>query len=151
MREAGMLRYMAEAATRYQIERLDESRGHCDCCGGESWSVAGLVFSEDGACAAYWAHWTVGHLSDNGANLDLVLGEWGEGNSADDRFAVALVHFEQEGGTPALMVIDAQGRPAAKGDLAASGLRRDEVIGTPLAQQVFALTDAIYEQDGRFF
>lgn len=64
---------------------------------------------------------------------------------------MALVHFEQEGGTPALMVIDAQGRPAAKGDLAASGLRRDEVIGTPLAQQVFALTDAIYEQDGRFF
>ena len=28
---------------------------------------------------------------------------------------------------------------------------RGEVIGTPLAAQVFALTDATYEQDGRFF
>jgi hypothetical protein len=49
------------------------------------------------------------------------------------------------------MVIDAQGRPAATGNLAATGLRREDVIGTPLAQQVFSLTDAIYEQDGRFF
>ena len=96
-------------------------------------------------------HWTVNHLSDTGANLDLVLGAWGEGTSAEDRYAVSLVHFQQEDGSPALMVVDAQGRPAANGNLAASGLRRDEVIGTPLAAQIFALTDAIYEQDGRFF
>ena len=136
---------------RFTIERLDENHGHCDCCGHESRSVAGLVYEQGGACAAYWMHWTVNHLSDRGANLDLVLGAWGEGTSAEDRYAVSLVHFQQEDGRPALMVIDAHNRTAANGNLAASGLRRDEVIGTPLAEQIFALTDAIYEQDGRFF
>ena len=136
---------------RFTIERLDENHGHCACCGHESRSVAGLVYEQDGACAAYWMHWTVNHLSDTGANLDLVLGAWGEGTSAKDRYAVSLVHFQQEDGSPALMVIAAQDRPAANGNLAASGLRRDEVIGTRLAEQIFALTDAIYEQDGRFF
>jgi hypothetical protein len=49
------------------------------------------------------------------------------------------------------MIIDAHGRPAANGQLASTALRREDVIGTPLAAQVFALTDAIYEQDDRFF
>ena len=136
---------------RFTIERLDENHGFCDCCGHESRSVAGLVYEQGGACVAYWMHWTAKHLSDTGANLDLVLGSWGDGTSAEDRYAVSLVHFQQEDGSPALMVIDAQDRPAANGNLAASGLRRDEVIGTSLAEQIFALTDAIYEQDGRFF
>lgn len=49
------------------------------------------------------------------------------------------------------MVIDAHGRPSANGVLASMALRREDVIGTRLAEQVFALTDAIYEQDDRFF
>lgn len=136
---------------RFTVERLDENYGHCECCGHESRSIAGLVFEQGGACAAYWMQWTVNHLSDTGANLDIVLGAWGEGTSAAGRYAVSLVHFQQEDGSPALMVVDAQGRPAANGEVAATGLRRDEVIGTPLATQVFAIADAIYEQDGRFF
>ena len=139
------------ASHRFTIEKMDESRGHCDCCGRESRSVAGLVHDHNGGYAAYWMHWTEGHLSDVGANLDLVLGEWGGSTSAEDRYAVALIHRQQPDGTPALMVIDAHGRPAADGRLANTALRREDVIGTPLAEQVFALTDAIYEQDGRFF
>lgn len=96
-------------------------------------------------------HWTEGHLSDTGANLDLVLGKWGDGTNPDDRYAIAMVHRQQADGTPALMVIDAHGRPAANGNLANTAMRRDDVIGTPLAAQVFAMTDAIYEQDDRFF
>ena len=49
------------------------------------------------------------------------------------------------------MVIDATVRPISREDLAGSALAREDVIGTPLAAQVFSLTDAIYEQDGRFF
>jgi len=136
---------------RFKIEKLDESGGHCDCCGRDSRSVWGLVHDEHGTSAAYWMHWTAGHLFDPGANLDLVLGKWGEGTSPGDRFAVSLVHRQQDDGTPAVMVIDAFGRQAADGAIAQTGLRRDEVIGTPLADQVFALVDAIYEQDDRFF
>ena len=48
-------------------------------------------------------------------------------------------------------VIDAQGRPVASEDIADTALCREVVIGTPLAKQAFALTDAIYELDEHFF
>ena len=134
------------------IEILDESWGHCDCCGQDSRSVWGWVHHDKGpTVAAYWMRWSAGHLEDDGANLDLILGKWADDAGPEDRFAVALVHKQQSDGTPALMVIDAQDRPVANGSLASIALRREDVIGTPLAKQVFAITDAIYLQDQRFF
>ena len=141
----------ADEPRRFQVERMGESGGHCDCCGKESRCVWGTVNDGDTALAAYWMHWTIGHLSEPGANLDLILGRWGEGASADDRVVISMLHRQQPDGSPALMVIDAADRPAAKGELANTALARAEVIGTPLAAQAFALVDAIYEQDGRFF
>jgi hypothetical protein len=110
-----------------------------------------MVHDGDNTLAAYWMNWTIGHLSDPGANLDLILGRWGEEVSADDRVLVSLLHREQADGNPALMIIDAAERAGDKGELAGTVLDRADVIGTPLAAQVFALVDAIYEQDGRFF
>ena len=133
---------------RFTIEKMGESSGHCDCCGNESRCV---VHDGDTALAAYWMHWTVGHLNEPGANLDLILGRWGDETSAEDRVVVSLLHRQQLNGSPALMVIDAADRPAAKGELSQTALARTDVVGTPLAAQVFALVDAIYEQDGRFF
>lgn len=49
------------------------------------------------------------------------------------------------------MVIDAADRAEAKGELAKAALARADVVGTPLAARVFAIVDAIYLQDGRFF
>lgn len=130
---------------------MGESGGHCDCCGNESRRVWGMVHDGDATLAAYWMNWTVGHLTDKGANLDLILGRWGDEASADDRVAISMVHREQPDGAPALMVIDAGDRPVAMSELARTALNRTDVIGTPLAAQAFALVDAIYEQDGRFF
>ena len=141
----------SSAPQAFTIEKLHEDHGHCDCCGRVSRCVWGLVYQGDETCAAYWMRWADGHLNEDGANLDLVLGQWGDGISPSDRFAVALIHRQQPDGAPALMVIDANGRPVSNGNLAAYGPRRDEVIGTPLAQYVFSITDAIYEQDDRFF
>jgi hypothetical protein len=135
----------------FSIEKMNVSHSHCDCCRRLSHSVAGLLYNGGVAAAAYWVHWTEGHLNDLGANFDLVLGPWGEGTGPTDRYAIAMVHRQLSDGTPSLMVINAEGRPAADGSLAHIGLRRDQVIGTPLAAKVFAMTDAIYEQDDRFF
>lgn len=148
-----MVRDMVKEADppRFAVEEMGESSGHCDCCGNESRCVWGMVRDGNATLAAYWMHWTVGHLTETGANLDLVLGQWGDEASADDRMIVSMVHREQQDGSPALMVIDAADRPVAKGELAHTALARTDVIGTPLAAQVFALVDAIYEQDGRFF
>ena len=144
---------MSEVPTEldFQVELLDESSGHCDCCGNDSKCIWGLVHLGEATVAAYWMHWTEGHLSDTGANLDLVIGKWGEGASADDRSVVAIRHLEQSDGGSSLMVIDAAERQISEAKLASTALRRDEVIGTPLAAQVFAIADAIYLQDGRLF
>lgn len=136
---------------RFAIETMGESGGLCECCGNESRCVWGMVHDGEATVAAYWMHWTVGHLSEPGANLDLIVGGWGDGTTPNDRALVSLLHRQQADGGPALMVIDAAERPAAKVDLAATTLARAEVVGTPLAAQVFALVDAIYEEDNRFF
>lgn len=96
-------------------------------------------------------HWTVGHLDEPGANLDLVIGAWGNEVGAQDRAAISLLYREPEDASPAFMVIDAPDRPIGKSELIGSALQRGEVVGTPLADHVFALVDAIYEQDERLF
>lgn len=137
--------------TAFEVETMSESGGYCDCCGNQSRRVWGMVHHQGGpSVAAYWMHWTVGHLNEPGANLDLVLGRWGDGTDSHDRFGVALVHRQLEDGTPSVMVIDAEGR-FSKSDLAATYLARRDVIETPLANQVFSIVDAIYQQDDRFF
>jgi predicted outer membrane lipoprotein len=47
------------------------------------------------------------------------------------------------------MVIDGEGRPADHRSLCGQALKREEVIGTPLAANAFALFDAIWLQDPR--
>lgn len=47
------------------------------------------------------------------------------------------------------MVVDAKARIASGSELASTTLARSDVIGTPLAPQVFAVVDAVYERDPR--
>jgi hypothetical protein len=135
----------------YAVELLDESGGLCDCCGEASRRVWGLVHHGESTVAAYWMHWTVGHLDEPGANLDLVLGTWGEGTTSKDRVAASLLYREPEDQPPAFMVIDATDRTVAKSELVGGALRRADIIGTPLVEHVFGLVDAICLQDARFF
>ena len=134
-----------------EVEPDGESSGHCDCCGSTTRMVKGWVHAPEGTLAAYFVRWTDGHLAENGANIDFIIGRWGEGASAENRVAVSLVHREDEETGPWVTVIDAHDRPVGTSSLVGSALTRDEVIGTPLAAQVFALIDAIYVQDSRFF
>ena len=114
-------------------------------------TVWGLIHEESRTVAAYWMHWTVGHLNEPGANLDIVLGAWGEQTTAQDRVAASLLYRVPDDTPPAFMVIDATDRPIAKSELISSALQREQVIGTPMADQIFALVDALCEQDHRFF
>ena len=142
---------MKEQLEAYAVEASGQSSGTCDCCGRESHTVWGWVHRSEVTVAAYFVRWTSGHLNDVGANIDLIIGKWGEGTSLSDRFVVSLIHREMPDGTPSVMVTDARADSAIYGEVAASALRRDDVIGTPLAAQIFDLVDAIYIQDGRFF
>jgi hypothetical protein len=124
-----------------------QSGGHCDCCGNESKTVWGDLSVEEGTLAVYYVQWTVGS-PDHQPNIDLVLGRWGDGASPEDRFLVSLLYDPKvEGGS--FMVIDSEGRPADSRGLCGRALRKVEVIGTPLADEVFSMVDAIWRQDSR--
>jgi hypothetical protein len=125
-----------------------ENSGTCDCCGTETRKIWGLISEGDRTVAAYFVRWTANHVKEYGADIDLILGDWGEGTSSRDRVGVSLVHFENDEG-PWVRVVDAGDREIANSDLVGSALARSDVIGTPLAQQVFSLIDAVYLQDAR--
>jgi hypothetical protein len=123
--------------------------GVCNCCGNRTRIVWGNINCSSRIAAVYYVKWTLCHVEKNGANFDLILGRWGEGASSRDRRVVA-VRYRLIEGNPVFMVIDAAGRLAAvNGKLAAVALRREEVIGTPLASEVFAMLDAIWLRDDR--
>src|SRR4051812_21661400 len=122
--------------------------GPCSCCGNMSRTIWGNLHHAENPVAAYYVQWTLNRV-DHGANFDLVVGKWGEGTTPKDRAVVAVAFRWMQNG-PQFTVIDAEGRPAAKpGALAGRALRRDQVVGTPLAADVFAMLDAIWANDRR--
>jgi len=104
-----------------------------------------LVHRENHTEAAYFVHWPLGKVAEKGAHIDLILGPWGEGTERADRYAVSL-EFRQGFG---VRVIDAGVRNIARHSLVGRGLPREDVIMTPLAQEVFEIIDAIWLDDKR--
>jgi hypothetical protein len=121
--------------------------GRCECCGRVSRKVWGLVRRGGFAYATYFVHWTVGHVFANGANFDVILGKWGEGSSASDRYAIRLEYRILDDG-PSMRVVDADHKHV-NSSLAAHCLKRSDVIGDPLADMVFAIGEAALAQDQR--
>ena len=132
------------------VEPSGESGGFCDCCGNRTRTVWGYAREEGGdTLASYFLQWTVGKfIEDHPANFDLIYGAWGEGTTRSDRRAISLVHFISEG-VPGVSIIDAHDRPIATSELVGSAMSREELVGTPLAQQVFGIFDAVVSQDNR--
>jgi len=47
------------------------------------------------------------------------------------------------------LVVDAGGRPTARGGLAAAALARDQVLGSPWEQEAYDVVDAVWLKDER--
>jgi hypothetical protein len=122
--------------------------GVCACCGRTSRRLTGYVSEGEPVIAAYIFHWTVGHFPGLPANIDLILGQWSPDATSGDRFAVSL-ELTVRDDRPDVRVIDAAPRFIVLGDLVGAAMERTQVIGTPLAAQVFSVIDAIFEQDNR--
>jgi len=126
----------------------EKDTGVCDCCGRSSRRVWGFAYEGDACVAAYFVHWTVGHVHEVGAKFDLIIGPWGDGAVAANRSAVGLDYRLLETG-PAFMVIDAGVRPIADSELVGQALGRDQVLGTPIAERAFGVADAVLAHDQR--
>ncbi|MFC5500217.1 hypothetical protein ACFPOE_21925 [Caenimonas terrae] len=103
--------------------------------------------SEALTLAVYFVQWTLG-APEHTPNIDLVLGKWGDGVEAQERVLVSLLYRPAPSGG-SFMVIDGEGRHSNRQAICGRGLGRAEVIGTPLAGEVFALVDAIWLTDPR--
>ena len=126
---------------------IEQPPTRCDCCGRATRALNGYASDELGALATYLVRWTDGHVLENGANFDFIIGEWG-GAPASNRVAVSVQYRILDSG-PAFMIIDATDRGISTSPMVGESLTRAEVIGTPLAKEVFAIVDAIWLQDER--
>jgi hypothetical protein len=135
-----------ELTLEYESGNHSES-GPCPHCGQMTSRVWGYVYRFDLPLAAYFVEWTPGH-SENEATFDLIVGRWGEDAHAAGREAVSVGFRVLESG-PAFMVQDAAARRVGSSSLVSKALSRNEVIGSPLANDVFLVCDLIYLADPR--
>lgn len=121
--------------------------GPCECCGNFSRLAWGDIYHQQVKIAEYYVHWTLNNPK-HGANFDLVVGKWGGKASEKDRETIALLYHHSDGRS-GFMVIDAADRPAGQPEFAKTALSREQVVGTPLAADAFAMVDAIWLHDPR--
>lgn len=129
-------------------EDADQSDyGPCPHCGKHSRCVWGEVYRQGAMWAVYYVRWTV-EQSEHPACFDFVIGDWGYDTAASNRFAVSLL-YRNDDEAQGFMVVDAADRPVGESSLAARALRRDEIVGQPLAPGIFQIADAILLSDPR--
>lgn len=95
----------------------------------------------------YFVQWTLG-APEHDPNIDLIVGPCGEEAKPEHRLAVSLLYRPARAGG-SFMVIDGEGRRTDDRALCWRALKRAEVVGTPLAQEVFALVDAVWLTEPR--
>jgi len=123
--------------------------GFCECCGRASRRISGFAYDRGDPVAAYFVHWTLGHVPEQGANIDLIVGEWGDSGDEKRRHAVALAYRLLPTG-PVLMIIDAAERSFVQDkSFVGRAMNRDDVFGTEMAEVAFAIADAVLAQDQR--
>src|SRR5258708_21730658 len=137
---------LSELALEFEAENQKEL-GPCPHCGQKTSRVWGYVYQSEAAMAAYFVEWTP-HHPEKDATFDLIVGKWGEDAQSADRQAVSVALRVLENG-PSFMVHDAGARPTGSSFLISVALRREEVIGTPLAKTIFDICDLVYLADQR--
>jgi hypothetical protein len=121
-----------------------KSSGRCGCCGKSRRTAWGFVYRDGGPHACYFVEWTLGR-SDCAARFDVVVGDWFDGTTEDDRQAVSLEYRLLDTGR-SFAVVDAEGRPAAE---VGRAKRSDEITGTPLAKEALTIAEAVLDVDDR--
>lgn len=126
---------------------LHETSAACECCGKVSKTICGEVAIPNKTLAVYFVQWTLGS-AEHAPNIDLVLGPWGADSDPGERVLISLAYDPGPDGG-GFTIIDSETRPANSPKLCGKALKREDVIGTPFAQEAFQLVDAIWLDDPR--
>jgi hypothetical protein len=122
--------------------------GPCECCGAMSRTVWGHIYADGESRAVYYVQWTLGQVPRHGANVDLLMGEWGDDSTPQQRVAVSIVYRVGEHG-PEFYSIDPDHRPHAQSGLADNFIPGRHVLGNPVGADAYAFLHAIFGQDQR--
>src|SRR5262245_10948429 len=87
--------------------------GACRCCKAATRTIWGFVYRDGTAHACYFVQWTLGHLKDRGARIDVVIGDWNPG-APDDALRAISHEARFAKGNASFELVDAKGRPAAE-------------------------------------
>ena len=127
----------------------EKDTGRCACCGRVSRKIWGVWGDEPHGRGSYFVHWTVGHVFESGADIDLIFaGPKTESKDLPDFHAVSIKYRIFDNG-PQMMVVDATEQAFAMSPRIGHCLKRNDVIGGPLAKTVFDICDAFLLQDTR--
>jgi hypothetical protein len=130
-----------------QIEQDGKSGGVCECCGNESSTVWGYVYSDGEPFASYFVHWTR-NKPDHFPNFDIIFGTWGDPSINDRKLASWIFNPSQEDG--GFMVVDSGDREISNSDLVSESLTREQVVGDANYMEIItSIIDAIWLQDER--
>jgi hypothetical protein len=64
----------------------EKDTGRCACCGRVSRKIWGVWVDEPHGRGSYFVHWTVGHVFENGADIDLIFADQKRGAKASPIF-----------------------------------------------------------------
>jgi hypothetical protein len=96
--------------------------------------------------AVYYAEWPIEEQGSSEIVIDVVLGQWGNATSSEDRFLISVLARYNP---VQFMVVDATERLAMFAKIANKGLSRNEVLSSSMREDLFSLLDQIYEKDRR--
>jgi hypothetical protein len=107
-----------------------------------AWS---FVYRDALPFAVYYAEWTdVANVEE--MDLDVIIGEWGDGTSAHDR---GLVSVWTKLDPVQFMVVDSNTRLPRYLQVASKAMSREEVLSSAIKAPLFELLDLIFQEDDR--
>lgn len=120
--------------------------GPCPCCGDLTRVVWGYVYREELPRAVYYVRWTLNQAK-HGATWMLSVGDWKDAENGQ-RESVGL-DCRAPDGKIAFMLVDAEQTPWGNAPGLGVPRKRQEVLGSELAHEVFGIVDECLEQDPR--
>lgn len=136
-------------AENIMLEHLGEKTSDvCPCCNNITRTIWGAAHVHDKIIAVYYVHWTQ-NSPVHGAHIDLILGDRNQSAPPVKRSLVTIEYRVTEG-PPSFMVVNGnENSPALDPQVTIAPLLREQVVGTPLAKDAFAIIDAIWLGDSR--
>jgi hypothetical protein len=107
--------------------------------------LSGFISDATQSLAAYIIAYTNGN-PEHGAEFTFMVGKWGEGAMAQDRFVIVLHHFPERG---FMIDSDIAEKKSNMRELASNFLSREDIIGSDFADSLFGMVDAVYMKDSR--